>query len=81
MAKEKPDFHAYSVIKRDPLPDGSNNDFWLNIGIGYWHANRAGINILLQAMPIAVDGQCKIVLREYSEKEEEKPAQKGYHKK
>jgi hypothetical protein len=78
-----PAFRAYTISKREPLPDGKNNDFWLNIGVAFPHEDGQGFNVLLQAMP--TDG--KIVLRRYREKPEEQEADvskakdKGYVKK
>ena len=70
----KPAFRAYTVIKRDPLPDGKNNDFWLNIGVAFPHDDGEGFNLLLQALPL----EGKIVLRTYQEDEpEEEPKGKG----
>ncbi len=63
----KPDYRAYSVIKRD-----GKDDFWLPVGAAYFHDDKAGLNILLQAMPL--DG--KIVLREFKEAEEEQEPEK-----
>ena len=73
----KPEFNAYTVIKRGEDKD----DFWLKIGSAFAHSDGDGFNILLQATPL--DG--KVVLRRYKEDaEEEKPkeqAKKGFFKK
>ena len=61
----KPDYRAYTVIKRE-----GKDDYWLNLGVCFAHEDGEGFNLLLQAMPI--DG--KLVLRRYKEDpEEEKP--------
>lgn len=61
MATEKSKlFRVYSIVPR-PKQD----DYWLNIGAAFPHDDGKGFNVLLQALPIAVDGQCKIVIREH----------------
>lgn len=55
--KAMPDFKAFTVIERS----GQKN-IWVDVGVGFVHGDGAGINVLLQAMPL--DG--KIVLRPYS---------------
>ena len=52
---KQPTHRAYTVIKRE-----GQDDFWLNLGLAFVHADGKGFNIVLQALPI--DG--KIVLRE-----------------
>ena len=49
-----PTYQAYTVIKRE-----GQDDFWLNVGAAFAHADGKGLNVILQALPI--DG--KIVLR------------------
>lgn len=68
----KPAYRAYTVIKRDPLPDGTPNDFWLTLGVAFPHEDGDGFNLLLQAMPF--DG--KLVLRRYKEDPAEEEQQK-----
>ena len=70
-----PAYRAYTVIKREPKPDGTNNDFWLNLGVAFPHEDCEGFNILLQALPT----DAKLVLRRYKEKpeEQEEVVQKG----
>lgn len=58
---KQPTHRAYTVVKRE-----GQDDFWLNIGLAFGHADGKGYNVVLQALPI--DG--KIVLREPSEEEE-----------
>jgi len=53
----QPSHRAYSVIKRE-----GQDDFWLNLGLGFPHKDGKGLNVILQAYPL--DG--KIVLREVS---------------
>ena len=45
----RPAFRVYTVIKRDPLPDGKPNDYWLNLGVAFPHEDAQGFNLLLQA--------------------------------
>ena len=52
--KPRPDFEAFTTRKRDGL-----KDIWIDIGAGFLHADGAGINIILAAIPI--DG--RIILR------------------
>jgi hypothetical protein len=54
-----PAYRAHTVIKREPKPDGTNNDFWLNLGVAFPHEDGEGFNILLQALPT----DAKLVLR------------------
>jgi hypothetical protein len=51
---KQPTHRAYTVIKRE-----GQDDFWLNIGLAFEHADGKGFNVVLQALPI--DG--KIILR------------------
>jgi hypothetical protein len=65
MAKQQehraPTYQAYTVIKRE-----GQDDFWLNVGAAFEHADGKGLNVILQALPI--DG--KIVLRPPKDKDE-----------
>ncbi len=56
MAKEtsSPVYQAYTVIKRE-----GQDDYWMNLGAAWRHADGEGLNILLHALPI----NGKIVLR------------------
>jgi len=56
-----PTYQAYTVIKRE-----GQDDFWLNVGAAFEHADGKGLNIILQALPI--DG--KIVLRPPKDRDE-----------
>jgi hypothetical protein len=71
----KPSHRVYTVIKRDANPDGTPNDFWLNLGVAYAHDDGNGFNLLLQALPV----DAKLVLRTYKEKPDEEAVeiQKG----
>ena len=60
MADKAKMFRVYSIVPR-PKQD----DYWLNIGAAFPHDDGKGFNVLLQALPIPHDGQCKIVIREY----------------
>jgi hypothetical protein len=68
-----PAYRVHTVIKREPKPDGTNNDFWLNLGVAFPHEDGEGFNILLQALRT----DAKLVLRRYKEKDEE---QKSCHR-
>ena len=66
MADKAKMYRVYSVVPR-PKQD----DYWLNIGSAFPHDDGKGFNVLLQALPLSHDGQCKIVIREYTPKEGE----------
>ncbi|MDP2294758.1 MAG: hypothetical protein Q8M24_04765 [Pseudolabrys sp.] len=55
-SKPRPDFKAYTVVKRE-----GQRDVWIDLGCAFLHGDGAGINVLLQATPI--DG--RIVLRPF----------------
>ena len=61
---QQPTYQAYTVVKRE-----GQDDFWLNIGAAFEHADHSGLNIVLQALPI--DG--KLVLRVPKAQSEETP--------
>ena len=65
---QSPAYKAYAVIKREGA-----DDFWLNIGAAFSHADGNGLNVLLQALPI--DG--KLVLRLPKEAGEEPQRENG----
>ena len=67
MADKPKLFRVYAVVPR-PKQD----DYWLNIGAAFPHEDGKGYNVLLQALPLSHDGQCKIVIRQYDPKEGEK---------
>ena len=67
MADKPKLFRVYAVVPR-PKQD----DYWLNLGAAFPHDDGKGFNVLLQALPIPNDGQCKIVIREYVPKADEK---------
>ena len=67
MADQPKLFRVYAIVPR-PKQD----DYWLNIGAAFPHDDGKGFNVLLQALPIPNDGQCKIVIRAYDPKEVEK---------
>lgn len=50
----EPTFRAFTVIKRENLPD-----YWLNIGVAFLHGDGGGLTVALQAYPL--DG--RVVLR------------------
>ena len=59
--KQRPDFEAFTTIKRS----NGQKDVWVDIGAGFFHADRAGISVVLNATPL--DG--RIVLRAPSSEE------------
>jgi hypothetical protein len=70
-------YRAFIIVKRE-----GKEDFWLNVGRTFDHADGEGYNLLLQALPI--DG--KLVLRlakegEPEEEKEERPKPKSANKK
>jgi hypothetical protein len=62
---QEPIYQVYTVIKRE-----GQDDFWLNIGAAFSHADGNGLNVLLQALPI----NGKLVLRPPKDKEDTRPA-------
>lgn len=54
--KTPPDFRAYTAIKRE-----GQKDFWVDVGAAFLHQDGAGMNVVLQAMPL--DG--RIILRPF----------------
>lgn len=59
MSNATPTYRAFTVIKRE-----GQDDFWLPIGAAFAHQSGEGLNLILQALPIAgADGVCKVVLR------------------
>lgn len=59
MSNATPTYRAFTVIKRE-----GQDDFWLPIGAAFAHQSGEGLNLILQALPIAgPDGVCKVVLR------------------
>lgn len=61
----QPIYQAYTVIKRE-----GQDDYWLNVGAAFSHADGNGLNVLLQALPI----NGKLVLRPPKDDDEKKPA-------
>jgi hypothetical protein len=51
---QQPTHRAFVVVKRE-----GGDDFWINVGAAFPHADGKGYNVIVQALPI--DG--KIVLR------------------
>jgi hypothetical protein len=62
---QQPIYQAYTVVKRD-----GQDDYWLNIGAAFEHADGNGLNVLLQALPI----NGKLVLRPPKEVGEQPPS-------
>ena len=59
-----PIYQAYTVIKRE-----GQDDYWLNIGAAFSHADGNGLNVLLQALPI----NGKLVLRPPKDNDDKQP--------
>jgi hypothetical protein len=59
---QSPTYQAYTVVKRE-----GQDDYWLNIGAAFEHADGKGFNIILQALPL----NAKIVLRPPKEDRED----------
>ena len=58
---------AYSVIDK-----GEGKDpFWHNIGTAFPNKDGKGFNIILEVLPLPVDGKIKITVREVEPKEAE----------
>jgi hypothetical protein len=55
--KTPPDFRAFTAIKRE-----GQKDFWIDVGAAFLHQDGAGMNVVLQAMPL--DG--RIILRPFT---------------
>jgi len=55
-SKAMPDFKCYTTIKRE-----GQKDVWIDVGAAFLHQDGAGLNVLLQALPL--DG--RVVLRPY----------------
>jgi hypothetical protein len=72
---KQPTHRAYTLIPRGKDKNGDDDKFWLNIGSVFAHADGAGFNIILEALPL--DG--KLVLRAVKEEEKE-PERKSYKK-
>jgi hypothetical protein len=58
---QQPTHRAFVVVKRD-----GDDDFWINVGAAFPHADGKGFIVVLQALP--TDG--KIVLRVPQEEED-----------
>ena len=75
MSDQNKVYRVYSVIDK-----GEGKDpFWHNIGTAFPHkTDGKGFNVLLEVMPIPVDGIAKLVIREVEPKdaEEEDDAKK-----
>jgi hypothetical protein len=58
-ATKQPQYKAFVLTKRK-----DKKDFWTPVGVGFVHGDQAGINVMLQAIPL----DRKIVLRPFDEK-------------
>ena len=75
MTEKSKLFRVYSIVPR-PKQD----DYWLNIGAAFAHDDGKGFNVLLQALPVPYDGQCKIVIREHDPEKGDEPEKTGSKK-
>lgn len=65
-------FRVYSVIDKGKDANGKERDaFWHNLGTAFPHKDGKGYNLLLEVLPIPVDGVAKLVIREVEPKEAE----------
>ena len=69
---KSPTHRVYTLLPRKSS-DGEDENFWLNIGSAFEHADGKGFNLILEALPL--DG--KLVLREPKEPEPQKGGNKG----
>lgn len=65
---QQPVYQAYTVVKRE-----GQDDYWLNIGAAFTHADGKGLNVLLQALPI----NGKLVLRPPKDNSEQAAARES----
>ena len=63
---KSPTHRVYTLLPRKSS-DGEDENFWLNIGSAFEHADGKGFNLILEALPL--DG--KLVLRTYKDDEQE----------
>ena len=54
--KKSPDFHIHVKV-----PNGEETIIASRIGVGFYHQNKKGINIILDAQPIPLDGKIELV--------------------
>lgn len=54
-AKKKPDLYIHTKVR-----NGRDNKIGSRIGVGFFHGDGVGINILLDAQPIPIDGQIEL---------------------
>ena len=62
-------YRAFTVVKRE-----GEEDFWLPIGAAFEHADKKGLNVVLQALP--VDGRVVLRVPKDDEKPDEQPRQR-----
>lgn len=78
-------YRVYSVIEKGKDANGKDRDpFWHNIGTAFPHkVEGSGFNVLLEVMPIPIDGVCKLIIRLVEPREAEAddaPKKKTYAK-
>ena len=76
----KPKYKVFVVEDRE-VEEGDDNDaFWTRVGSAWPHKDGKGLNVVLSALPVGN----RLVLREYTAKDEkideEKEAKKKYKK-
>ena len=73
--KNHPAFKVFAVENRE---QGEEDDaFWTRIGSAWWHKDKAGLNIVLNALPIGN----RIVLREYTDDDAKQEAERASKRK
>ena len=63
MQSRKPD-----VLIHTKVSDGRNDCIGARIGIGFYHKDGKGLNIILDAQPIPLDGRIELVAFPSTEK-------------
>jgi hypothetical protein len=59
--------HKVFVVEDKDVPEGEENDaYWTRVGSAWPHKDGKGLNVVLAALPIGG----RLVLREYTERDE-----------
>lgn len=54
--KKVPDLYVHAKVQ-----DGRDTRIGPRIGVGFYHGDRTGLNIILDAQPIPLDGRIELV--------------------
>lgn len=54
--RKKPDLYIHTKV-----PNGRDMKIGARIGVGFLHSDGIGVNIILDAQPIPVDGQIQLI--------------------